>query len=97
MTCIGDMNNVRLALMLAGYRSVEQWAQKHGFLSSSVRRAIYDWGLRTDREPRGTNTQNIMAALRKTMETSERKNFVNISHHSAREAVGREITKGVLE
>ena len=86
MKAIGDMHNVRIALMLAGYRSVEEWAQKHGFLSTSVRRAIYDWGQRTDREPRGNNTKNIMAALRKTMASQAGKNFVHTLHQSARHA-----------
>lgn len=68
MKAIGNMQKVRMQLMLRGYRSVEEWAQRKGHISASVRRAIYDWGQRDDREPHGGITRQIMADLRKTME-----------------------------
>ncbi len=67
MKAIGNMQQVRMQLMLRGYRSVEEWAQRKGHISASVRRAIYDWGQRDDREPHGGITRQIMADLRKTM------------------------------
>lgn len=68
MKAIGNMQQVRMQLMLRGYRSVEEWSQRKGHISASVRRAIYDWGQRDDREPHGGITRQIMADLRKTME-----------------------------
>ncbi len=67
MKAIGNMQQVRTQLMLRGYRSVEEWAQSRGYISASVRRAIYDWGQREDREPHGGITRQIMADLRKTL------------------------------
>lgn len=67
MKAIGNMQQVRMQLMLRGYRSVEEWAQRKGHISASVRRAVYDWGQREDREPHGGITRQIMADLRKTL------------------------------
>jgi len=67
MKAIGNMQQVRMQLMLRGYRSVEAWAQAHGHISASVRRAIYDWGMRSDREPHGGITRQIMSDLRATL------------------------------
>lgn len=59
-----NMREVRAALILRGWHSVAEWAAAHGFVPITVRRAIYDWWHRTDREPLGGINRQIIAALR---------------------------------
>ncbi|MEW5885875.1 MAG: hypothetical protein AB1735_04130 [Pseudomonadota bacterium] len=63
MKPIGTMQRVRRGLILRGWNSVDEWARAHGFLAGTVRRVVYDWGMR-DREPLGGIGRQVMAALR---------------------------------
>ena len=67
MEAIGDMNTVRAKLLMRGWRSLSAWAIAHGYLPVTARRAVYDWGMRTERPHGGINRQ-IIADLRKTLE-----------------------------
>lgn len=68
MEAIGEMTQVRGKLALAGYRSVRSWADRHGYKAVTVRRVIYDWGCRSDREPHGGIARQVMSDLRRTLE-----------------------------
>ncbi|MEO1750692.1 hypothetical protein [Thiofaba sp. EF100] len=65
---LGDATTVRGKLALAGYRSVAEWAIKHGIKPVTARRVIYDWGHRADREPHGGIAREVMKMLRQTLE-----------------------------
>lgn len=67
MKPIGDMQYVRRQLLLRGWNSVDHWARAHGFLAGTVRRVVYDWGMR-DKEPLGGIGRQVMAALRAELE-----------------------------
>lgn len=68
---LGDATTVRGKLALAGYRSVAEWAIKHGIKPVTARRAIYDWGHRADREPHGGVARQVMKMLRQTLEAKD--------------------------
>jgi hypothetical protein len=64
---IGEMTQVRGRLALAGYRSLSEWAEAHDIKPVTARRVIYDWGMRTDREPHGGIAREVMRKLRATL------------------------------
>ena len=67
MKPLGNMTEVRARLMLSGYRSVAEWATKHGIKPVTARRVIYDWASRADREPHGGIAREVMRLLRETI------------------------------
>ncbi|WP_126458011.1 hypothetical protein [Sulfuritortus calidifontis] len=69
---LGDATTVRGKLALAGYRSVAEWAIKHGIKPVTARRVIYDWAQRADREPHGGIARQVMKMLRETLEGGAR-------------------------
>lgn len=68
-----NMREVRAALIMRGWNSVAEWAVAHGFVPITVRRVIYDWWHRADREPLGGIGRQIMAALRAELEKPEQR------------------------
>ncbi len=68
MKRLGTVTEVRGRLALKGYRSLSAWARAHGYLPVTVRRAVYDWGERDDREPLGGIKRAIMRDLRRTLD-----------------------------
>lgn len=68
MSAIDNSTHVRGLLALAGYRSIEDWAKAHGYKAGTVRRVVYDWWHRGDREPLGGIGRQIMRDLRQTIE-----------------------------
>ncbi len=59
-----NMQEVRAALIMRGWHSVAAWAVAHGYMPITVRRYIYDWWHRTDREPLGGIARQIGKDLR---------------------------------
>lgn len=68
---LGDATTVRGKLALAGYRSITDWANRHGIKPVTARRVIYDWAQRIDREPHGGIAREVMKMLRKTLEAKD--------------------------
>lgn len=68
---LGDATAVRGKLALAGYRSITEWAERHGIKPNTARRVIYDWAHRTDRDPHGGVAREVMKKLRETIERME--------------------------
>lgn len=64
---LGDATTVRGKLALAGYRSITDWAHKHGVKPVTARRVVYDWANRTDRDPHGGIARDVMQKLRRTV------------------------------
>lgn len=64
---LGDATRVRGLLWLSGYRSITDWAIKHGIKPVTARRVIYDWANRTDRDPHGGIAREVMRKLRETL------------------------------
>ena len=69
---LGDSTSVRGKLALAGYRSISDWAGRHGFNPVTARRVIYNWANRTDRQPLGGISRDVMRKLRHTVENEVR-------------------------
>jgi hypothetical protein len=67
---LGDMNRVRMLLLMRGYRSLSAWAKAHGFKPVTARRVVYDWAHRGDREPHGGIARDLMRKLRETVLTT---------------------------
>lgn len=67
---LGDANRVRALLLMAGYRSINAWANAHGIKPATARRVIYDWAPRDDREPHGGIARDVMKKLRETVLTT---------------------------
>lgn len=67
MRPIGTMDEVRGKLALRGWRSLAAWAVANGYLPGTVRRAVYDWGHRADREPHGGINRQIIRDLRREL------------------------------
>lgn len=59
-----NMQQVRAALLIRGWRSLADWAKANGFLPVTARRVVYDWWHRHDRDPLGGVARQVMAALR---------------------------------
>ncbi|MEO1766761.1 hypothetical protein [Thiobacter aerophilum] len=68
---LGDATAVRGKLALAGYRSINEWANAHGVKPVTARRVIYDWANRADREPHGGIARQVMKMLRETLEAKD--------------------------
>jgi hypothetical protein len=68
---LGDATRVRGLLAMAGYRSITEWATRHGIKPVTARRVIYDWANRADREPHGGVAREVMRKLRETVGTRE--------------------------
>lgn len=71
MKKLGDMNEVREKLRARGWSSVAAWARAHGYLPVTVRRTVYDWGGRADRDPLGGIGRQIVRDLRRTLGEQE--------------------------
>lgn len=67
---LGDATRVRGLLAMAGYRSITEWATRHGIKPVTARRVIYDWANRADREPHGGVAREVMEKLRQTVEAA---------------------------
>lgn len=64
---LGDATRVRGLLAMAGYRSINEWAMRHGVKPVTARRVIYDWANRADRDPHGGVAREVMRKLRETL------------------------------
>jgi len=64
MKAIGDTSRVKALLMLRGWRSMSAWARAHGYLPVTVRVTVAKWGLRSDKEPHGGLSREIIKKLR---------------------------------
>jgi hypothetical protein len=71
MKQLGDMNEVKTKLQARGWSSVAAWARAHGYLPVTVRRTVYDWGRRVDRDPLGGIGRQIIRDLRRTLDEQE--------------------------
>jgi hypothetical protein len=67
---LGDATRVRGLLAMAGYRSITEWATRHGIKPVTARRVIYDWANRADRDPHGGVAREVMEKLRQTVEAA---------------------------
>lgn len=65
---LGDATRVRGLLAMAGYRSITDWANRHGIKPVTARRVIYDWANRADRDPHGGVAREVMRMLRETVD-----------------------------
>lgn len=65
MKPLGDINQVRARLLLRGFGSVATWAERNGYVPATVRRSVYVWGSRGDKEPHGGISRQIMRDLRR--------------------------------
>jgi len=68
---LGDATRVRGLLAMAGYRSITEWANRHGIKPVTARRVIYDWANRADRDPHGGVAREVMRRLRATISRIE--------------------------
>jgi hypothetical protein len=64
---VGNALVIRGRLNLLGWKSINAWAQVHGYKSGSVLAAVRTWGLRTDRAPHGGISRAVMRDLRLTI------------------------------
>ncbi len=71
MKKLGSMSEVRARLQARGWSSVAAWARAHGYLPVTVRRTVYEWGGRADRDPHGGIGRQIVRDLLRTMGEQE--------------------------
>jgi hypothetical protein len=71
-SALGDAITVRGKLALLGWPSVESWAKAHGYQRAMANYCIRTWGQRTDRQPHGGISRQLMRDLRETLATGRR-------------------------
>lgn len=68
---LGTSTEVRGRLALLGWKSLNHWAEVHGYVPVTARSVVRVW-VERNKIPHGGIARHLMAALRQTLETGKR-------------------------